>query len=59
VYVVQEKVRFNFQRLHFFSHPYFCPFLLLEYNKEAGKNIAYTRTLYEMPLNFMALFSKK
>ena len=31
-----------FIRMANFFHPYFCPFLLLEYNKEAGKNIAYT-----------------
>jgi len=34
--------------MSFLLHPYFCPFLLLEYNKEAGKNIAYTRTLGEI-----------
>jgi hypothetical protein len=32
--------------LHNFLHPNFCPFLLLKYNKEAGKNFCYTQTLY-------------
>lgn len=47
----KKKCVNNFQRLHFFFHPYFCPFLLLEYNKEAGKNIVYTQTLAEITKN--------
>lgn len=36
---------FNNYGMSFLLHPYFCPFLLLKYNKEAGKNIAYTRNV--------------
>ena len=36
--------------LNFIFYPNFCPFLLLTYNKETGKNFSYSDTLSEMSL---------
>ena len=36
--------------LNLIFYPNFCPFLLLKYNKEAGKNFSYSDTLYAIDL---------
>ena len=49
----------KFAQLHeqgkqIFLNPNFCPFLLLIYNKEAGKNFSYSDTLNEINFSFCA-----
>lgn len=38
--------------MQIFLNPNFCPFLLLKYNKEAGKNFSYSETLDNSKLLF-------